>query len=131
MDDIFEHLGIILLIVISVVAQIAKTAKKASKENNAPSSAEMEEHTDGKIIGTLTEIKPKVKKHTPMKTKSPKKSATPSNIDNNSNLIGNFAPQKSKSEVKNSETPTVSIDDFDIRKAIIYSEIMTPKFKEE
>lgn len=137
MEDILENLGIVLLIVISVAAQITKTAKKASKARNAP-SAKTEKPTfaetaDQERDTKFSEIEPTYILTTPMETKKQKKKGIPANKPNRTEH--HAAEDKPHSQNKAADTektaPAVSIDDFDLRKAIIYSEIMTPKFKEE
>ncbi len=137
MEDILENLGIVLLIVISVAAQIAKAVKKASKVRNAPSAETEEpalaENADKKKNTTFSEIEPTYILTTPMKTKKQKKKGIPANKPNRTEH--HAAEEKQRTHNKTTDTekakPAVSIDDFDLRKAIIYSEIMTPKFKEE
>lgn len=137
MKDILENLGIVLLIVISVAAQIAKAAKKASKARNTP-SAETDEPVFEEVARkerdtTFSEIEPTYILTTPMETKKQKKKGMPANKPNRTEH--NAAEEKQRTHNKAVDTekakPAVSIDDFDLRKAIIYSEIMTPKFKEE
>lgn len=137
MEDILENLGIVLLIVISVAAQIAKAAKKASKVRNAP-SAETEESVFEEAARkerntTFSEIEPTYILTTPMETKKQKKKGIPANKLNRTEHHAAEEKQRTHNKAANTEKakPAVSIDDFDLRKAIIYSEIMTPKFKEE
>lgn len=138
MEDILENLGIVLLIVISVAAQIAKAAKKASKVRNAP-SAETEESVFEEAARkerntTFSEIEPTYILTTPMETKKQKKKGMPANKPSHTEQH-HAAEEKQRTHNNAADTekakPAVSIDDFDLRKAIIYSEIMTPKFKEE
>lgn len=137
MEDILENLGIVLLIVISVAAQIAKTVKKASKARNTPSAETDEpvfERTAGKERDTtFSEIKPTYIPTTPMETKKQKKKGIPANKPNRTEHHAAEEKQRTHNNAADTEKakPAVSIDDFDLRKAIIYSEIMTPKFKEE
>ena len=137
MEDILENLGIVLLIVISVAAQIAKAVKKASKARNTPSAETDEpvfERTAGKERNTtFSEIEPTYIPTTPMETQKQKKKGIPTNKPNRTEHHAaeekphphNMAADAEKAK------PAASVDDFDLRKAIIYSEIMTPKFKEE
>lgn len=136
MEDILENLGIVLLIVISVAAQIAKAAKKASKARNTP-SAETDEPVFEEVARkerdtTFSEIEPTYILTTPMETKKQKKKGIPANKPNRTE---HTAEEKQRAHNRavdaDKAKPAVSIDDFDLRKAIIYSEIMTPKFKEE
>ncbi len=138
MDDILEHLGIILLIVISVAAKIVRTAKNASKSEAAP-SIETGEPAYGEIIGKEAYI-PKIKKQTaavPMSAKRQKNAKKSSGMGTDSNTAGYRADEKPNEksigfEKSDSQAAlSVSDDDFDLRKAVIYSEILTPKFKEE
>lgn len=137
MEDILENLGIVLLIVISVAAQIAKAAKKASKVRNAPSTETEEpvfEETARKGRNTtFSEIEPTYIPTTPMETKKQKKKGIPANKPNRTEHHAAEEKQRTHNKAADTEKakPAVSIDDFDLRKAIIYSEIMTPKFKEE
>lgn len=137
MEDILENLGIVLLIVISVAAQIAKATKKAFKVRNAP-SAETEEPVFEEAVRKerdtiFSEIEPTYIPTTPMETKKQKKKGIPANKPNRTEH--HAAGEKPHPHNRRADTekakPAVSIDDFDLRKAIIYSEIMTPKFKEE
>lgn len=137
MEDILENLGIVLLIVISVAAQITKTVKKASKARNAP-SAKTEKppfaETAGKEMDTIfSEIESTYILTTPMETKKQKKKGIPANKPNRTehHAVEDKTHSQNKAADTEKATPAVSIDDFDLRKAIIYSEIMTPKFKEE
>ncbi len=137
MKDILENLGIVLLIVISVAAQIAKAVKKTSKAKTAP-SAETEESVFEEAARkerdtTFSEIEPTYILTTPMETKKQKKKGIPANKPN---LTGHHAAEEkphphNKAADTEKAKPAVPIEDFDLRKAIIYSEIMTPKFKEE
>ena len=133
MDDIYENLGIILLIVISVVAQVTKTAKKAAKSKGTP-SVDINEPAYEEMTGK--EIRrPNVKvQRAKSKTAATnhKKIEKPFEIGTKSNTKQHLADETNsiKSESGNTK-PAVSIDDFDLRTAVIYSEIMTPKFKEE
>ena len=137
MEDILENLGIILLIVISVAAQIAKAAKKASKVRNAPSAETekpvFEEAARKERNTTFSEIEPTYTLTTPMETKKQKKKVMPANKPNRTEHHAAEEKQRTYNNAADIEKakPAVSIDDFDLRKAIIYSEIMTPKFKEE
>lgn len=137
MEDILENLGIVLLIVISVAAQIAKAAKKASKVRNAPSAETekpaFEEAARKERDTTFSEIEPTYIQTTPMETKKQKKKGIPANKTNRTEHHAAEEKQRMHNNAADTEKakPTVSIDDFDLRKAIIYSEIMTPKFKEE
>jgi len=138
MDEILEHLGIILLIVISVAAKIVRTAKKASKSEAAP-SIETAEPAYGEIIGKKVYI-PKVEKQVaaaPVPTKKQKKAVRSSGMNAESNAAGYIANEKSNKKSfgfeRSDSQAAVSVSgaDFDLRKAVIYSEILTPKFKEE
>lgn len=137
MEDILENLGIVLLIVISVAAQIAKAVKKASKARNTPSAETDEpvfERTAGKERDTtFSEIELTYIPTTPMETKKQKKKGIPANKPNRTEHHAAEEKQRTHNNAADTEKakPAVSIDDFDLRKAIIYSEIMTPKFKEE
>lgn len=137
MEDILENLGIVLLIVISVAAQIAKAVKKASKARNTP-SAETEEPVFEEAAReerdtTFSEIEQTYILTTPMETKKQKKKGMPANKPNRTEHHAAEEEQRTYNKTTDTEKakPAVSIDDFDLRKAIIYSEIMTPKFKEE
>lgn len=138
MEDILENLGIILLIVISVAVQIAKAAKKASKVRNAPSAETekpvFEEAARKERNTTFSEIEPTYILTTPLETKKQKKKGMPANKPSHTEQH-HATEEKQRTHNKAADTekakPAVSIDDFDLRKAIIYSEIMTPKFKEE
>ncbi len=137
MDDIFENLGIILLIVISVAAQIAKVAKKASKNAETPSVEQDAPAQEGTAAQntygdtTFSDVRPKVMQHilsTSAKRKKQKKN--PASPDLNRVHTAENKPKDEAADTDNAK-PAVSADDFDIRQAIIYSEIMAPKFKEE
>lgn len=134
MDDIFEHLGIILLIVISVVAQIVKTAKKAAKSSGMPTEETNGHPTYEDIIKEIR--KPRSEKRTitaPMTANKKKKVKKSSETEIKSNPAAHTAIEKSNDKSADTEILKQSntIDDFDLRKAVIYSEILTPKFKEE
>lgn len=138
MEDILENLGIILLIVISVAAQIAKAAKKASKVRNVPSTETkepvFEEAARKERNTTFSEIEPTYTLKTPMETKKQKKKGIsankPSHTEQHHAAEEKQRTHNNAADIEKAK-PATSIDDFDLRKAIIYSEIMTPKFKEE
>ncbi len=126
MDDILENLGIILLIAISVTVQIVKMAKKAAKNGKATLPADMEES----VYDNSTTNESNTRRNvftTSAKTAKRKPDKTLSNIDSKPNRTNNTA----KPKIEQSNTETGRTDDFDLRKAVIYSEILTPKFKEE
>lgn len=147
MDEIFEHLGIALLIIISAVAQIIKFTKKADKSKGTP-SAETEAdipapHTDTvgrmpierKPLADTTTFSPRPEfEYTfsvPVKSKKPKKAKASSHKPMQSaGQTGKTAPKRVAADTEKAN-PAVSADNFDIRQAIIYSEIMTPKFNEK
>lgn len=145
MDEIFEHLGIVLLIIISVAAQIIKVAKRAAKKNETPSVETDTPAPHADTVGrTPIERKPLIDTTTfspkpefeytfsvPVKPKKQKKAKAQSHKPMQSaEQTGKTEPKRVAADTEKAK-PAVSADNFDIRQAIIYSEIMTPKFNEE
>lgn len=141
MDEFFEHLGIVLLIIIGAVAQITKFTRKAGKNDETPS---VETDTPIPHVDTAgrrpyfdntTTSSPKPEfEYTftpPMKTKKQKKAKASSHKPiQPAEQTGKTETERVAADAEKTGT-AVSADNFDIRQAIIYSEIMTPKFNEE
>lgn len=128
---------ILIAIAIGAAARIVETVIKAFKVRNAPSAETkepvFEEAARKERNTTFSEIEPTYILTTPMETKKQKKKGMPANKPNRTEHHAAEEKQRTHNNAADTEKakPAVSIDDFDLRKAIIYSEIMTPKFKEE
>ncbi len=144
MDNILGHWGIILLIAVCAVkfakmaAKFAGMAKKAS-ENDAAPSIETAERAYGENVGKEAHM-PKVERRVaaaPTPAKRQMRVKKSSGMEAEADTAGHIANEKTGGKIigiEKSDSPaavSVSCDDFDLRKAVIYSEVLTPKFKEE
>lgn len=148
MEDLWENIGILLLIVVGVIAKIGESSLNGRKKKGSVTSIPEEAETDGTKGFEEIFIPEQEPAETPTASQdrpTADRAAKPAPCDfvtDTTNIPG-YAdcstadkPQKKHEHPSkmHENTPKQQADErqeeFDLRKAVIYSEILAPKFKD-
>lgn len=137
-EDFLSNIWIVVIAVISIILRVVGSKAKSNQEQNAPDMQETyddEEHEMETHPGSLETIFDEIlEEHRATKVESPTvrveetKPQTISNLQNATNRT--FARESAIA----TETPSIDNNQpkkkFNLREAVIYSEVLTPKFKD-
>ena len=149
MEDLWENIGILLLIVVGVIAKIGESSLNGRKKKGSATSTPEEAETDApkgfeeifkEII--VPEQEPAemttASQYRPMADKEIK--PAPREFVTDTTGVSGYAdcsaankPQKKHEHTSKNDSKQQACEEqegFDLRKAVIYSEILTPKFKD-
>lgn len=149
MEDLWENIGILLLIVVGVIAKIGESSlngrKKKGSTTSIPEEAETDEPKDFEEIFkeiTIPEQEPAETPTASQNRPTADKAAKPAPCDfvtDISDYTDCSATDKSQRkhehpskmhENTSKQQKDEEQEEFDLRNAVIYSEILAPKFKD-
>ena len=140
-EDIFSNIWIVIIAIVSIIIRVIGSSARQKQEQEAPAAPttsydeeeEVTTHSDS-LETIFDEIFEGHKRAEVTHTAAPIAEAQPQNVSTPQNATNRTSARSSRTvatePTTNKNSSNRSKKNFNLREAVIYSEILTPKFKD-